>query len=91
MTKLKMLLAAALISTIPASAALAQAAISELGAYQALNPDRDSLNGGALTPAGRMGLEGPDGIAPQNAYAAMDGAHAAQPHRHAASASRRRH
>ena len=89
MTKLKMLLAAALISTIPASAALAQAAISELGAYQALNPDRDSLNGGALTPAGRLGLEGPDGSAPQNAYAAMDGASQVRPHRHRSPSVRR--
>jgi hypothetical protein len=27
-------------------------------------PDRDVLNGGALTPAGRMGLERPGGAAP---------------------------
>jgi hypothetical protein len=90
MTNLKMLLAGALISAIPATSALAQAAISELGAYQAQYPDRDALNGGALTPAGRMGLERPDGVAPQNAYAAMDTASPVRPHRHR-SASARRH
>ena len=36
----------------------------EPGAYQAMHPDRDVLNGGALTPAGRMGLERPYGAAP---------------------------
>src|SRR3954447_25440489 len=58
MTGLKTLVAAALISTISATCALAQAAISEPGAFQALYPDRDVLNGGALTPAGRMDLSG---------------------------------
>jgi hypothetical protein len=55
--------------------ALAQEAISEPGAFQAMNPDRDVLNGGALTPAGRMGLELPGGAvnfyAPNTAYARM--------------------
>src|SRR3989440_4305799 len=64
MTGLKTLVAAALISTISATCALAQAAISEPGAFQAQYPDRDVLKGGALTPAGRMGLELPGGAAP---------------------------
>jgi hypothetical protein len=72
MTRLKTLVAAALISTISATCALAQAAISEPGAFQAQFPDRDVLNGGALTPAGRMGLELPGGASTaNNAYAAM--------------------
>jgi hypothetical protein len=36
----------------------------EPGVYQAMHPDRDVLNGGALTPAARMGLEHPYGAAP---------------------------
>ena len=78
MTGLKTLVAAALISTIStisATCALAQAAISEPGAFQAQFPDRDVLNGGALTPAGRMGLELPGGASTaNNAYAAMGSA-----------------
>jgi len=70
MTGLKTLVAAALISTISATCALAQAAISEPGAFQAQFPDRDVLNGGALTPAGRMGLELSGGASTaNNAYA----------------------
>jgi hypothetical protein len=38
-----------------ATSALAQPAISELGAFEAEYPNRDPLNGGALTPAGRLG------------------------------------
>ena len=34
----------------------------------AMYPDRDPLNGGAQTPAGKMGMEFPNGAAP--AYAA---------------------
>lgn len=75
MTRLKALAAAALLSTISIMPALAQEAISEPGAFQAMNPDRDVLNGGALTPAGRMGLELPGGAvnfyAPNTAYARM--------------------
>jgi len=75
MTGFKTLLAAALMSTISATCALAQAAISEPGAFQAQFPNRDVLNGGALTPAGRMGLEIPGGAsAANNAYAAMGSA-----------------
>ena len=75
MTGLKMLVAAALISTISTTCALAQAAISEPGAFQAQFPNRDVLNGGALTPAGRMGLELPGGGSmSNNPYAAMGSA-----------------
>jgi hypothetical protein len=58
MTALKLLVASALISTIPATSALAQ----EPAAFQAQFPGRDVLNGGALTPAGRI-LELPGGAA----------------------------
>ena len=51
MTRFTSLVAIALLSTASATAALAQAAISEPGAFQATYPNRDVLNGGALTPA----------------------------------------
>ena len=57
MTKFKLLGVAAILSTVTATPVFAQAAISEPGAFQAMYPDRDVLNGGALTPASRMGLE----------------------------------
>ena len=76
MTRLTALVAAALLSTVSITPALAQAAISEPGAFQAMFPNWDVLNGGALTPAGRMGLELPDGAvnvrAASNAYARME-------------------
>ena len=49
------LVATALISAILATSALAQ----EPAAYAAQNPDRDVLNGGVLTPAGRLAREQP--------------------------------
>ena len=55
MTGPKTLVAAALISAILATPALAQ----EPAAYAAQNPDRDVLNGGVLTPAGRLAREQP--------------------------------
>jgi hypothetical protein len=59
MTRFKTLVATALISAIAATPALA----FEPAAYAAQYPDRDILNGGALTPAGRSGLENPGGAA----------------------------
>jgi hypothetical protein len=55
----KTLIAAALISTasIPSAFAAWSFADQEPAAYEAMYPNRDVLNGGALTPAGRMGLE----------------------------------
>ena len=77
MTRLKMLVATALLSMTAVTSASAQLpawANSNPDAFQAQYPDRDVLNGGALTPAGRMGLELPGGAAPafgaNNAYAA---------------------
>jgi hypothetical protein len=82
MTQPKMLVAAALISTISATSALAQAAISEPGAFQAAFPNRDVLNGGELTPAGRAELELRGGYAANNAYAAMGTANPSYRARH---------
>lgn len=59
MTGLRTLVATAMLSMISATA-LAQ---QEPAAWAAANPDRDILNGGALTPAGRLGLENPGGAA----------------------------
>jgi hypothetical protein len=77
MTLFKTLIAAALVSmtaVISASAQLPPWAATNPDSFQAQYPDRDVLNGGALTPAGRMGLELPGGAAPvfgaNNAYAA---------------------
>jgi hypothetical protein len=55
MIGLRTLVATALLSMISATA-MAQ---REPAAWAAANPDRDILNGGALTPAGRLGLENP--------------------------------
>ena len=81
MTLCKTLIAAALVSMTTVTAASAQLptwAASNPDAFQAQYPDRDVLNGGALTPAGRMGLELPGGAAPvfgaNRAYAAVGGA-----------------
>jgi hypothetical protein len=63
----KTLIAAALMSMAAVTSASAQLPLwanSDPAAFQAQYPDRDVLNGGALTPAGRMGLELPGGAAP---------------------------
>jgi hypothetical protein len=59
MIGLRTLAATALLSMISATA-LAQ---QEPAAWAAANPDRDILNGGALTPAGRLARENPGGAA----------------------------
>ena len=75
MTPSKILIAATLLSIATVSSASAQQlptwANSNPDAFQAQYPGRDALNGGALTPAGRMGLERANGAAPAfNAYEA---------------------
>jgi hypothetical protein len=78
MTTFKTLIAAALVSMTTVASASAQSpnwVPAYPGSFQAQYPDRDVLNGGALTPAGRMGLELPGGASPpvfgtNNAYAA---------------------
>ena len=86
MTTFKILIGAALVSlaTITtASAQLPNWAIDNPDLYQSQYPDRDFLNDGALTPAGRMGLEYAHGAAPVfgavNPYAARG--HAMTSHR----------
>ncbi|UFW52759.1 MULTISPECIES: hypothetical protein [Bradyrhizobium] len=66
MSTFKILIAAALISTATISSASASWSFAdqEPAAFSSMYPDRDVLNGGALTPAGRMGLERPGGAAP---------------------------
>jgi hypothetical protein len=79
MTLFKTLIAAALLSMTAITSASAQLpnwAGNAPDNYQAEYPNRDIDNKGALTPAGRMGLELPGGAAPvfgsSNAYAATD-------------------
>lgn len=66
MSVFKILIAATLLSTATISSASAawSFADQEPAAFASMYPDRDVLNGGALTPAGRMGLERPGGAAP---------------------------
>ncbi|MBR0816756.1 hypothetical protein [Bradyrhizobium liaoningense] len=66
MSAFKTLIAAALLSTATISSAFAawSFADQEPATFASMYPDRDVLNGGALTPAGRMGLERPGGAAP---------------------------
>jgi hypothetical protein len=83
MSVLKMFAAAALLSMVAIPSASAQYADpymqQEPAAYQAQYPNRDVLNGGALTPAGRMGLERAGGAAPaySGAYPAYPSAYGA--------------
>lgn len=71
-------LAAALLAVVSGGSATA-AAINTPGAYQAQYPDRDPLNDGVQTPAGKMGLVRPGGAAPvftqsnYDAFAGMQG------------------
>lgn len=67
MTSWKTLTAALLLPTMAAAPASAQGWFwgqQEPAAFQAMYPNRDVLNGGALTPAGRMGLVRTHGAAP---------------------------
>ncbi len=74
MTRIGIVIAAAAMATAALSATLAQAQVSEPAAFQAQNPNRDVLNGGQLTPAGRAALgqapyEGANGVYRAQAYA----------------------
>ena len=72
MIESKTFIAAVLLSTIAMTSANAQQlptwGSQEPAAFQAQYPNRDVLNGGALTPAGRMGLERAYGAAPVFRY-----------------------
>jgi hypothetical protein len=86
MSMFKMFAAAALFSIVAIPAASAQYADpymqQEPAAFQAQYPNRDVLNGGALTPAGRMGLERAGGAAPvySGAYGAYQAWDQVRPH-----------
>ena len=100
MTTFKILIAATLVSMATISSAGAQLppwAIASPDSFQAQYPDRDVLNGGRLTPAGRMGLELPGGAAPvfgahhvYRAYRAVQVKGEPEPHDQDATATRRR-
>ncbi|MCK1392762.1 hypothetical protein [Bradyrhizobium sp. 1] len=68
MTRTTIAIAAALLSAAALMPTLALAQLSEPAAYQAAHPDRDVLNGGQLTPAGRAARG--ETAAPSEAYAA---------------------
>ena len=65
-TVFKTLVAATLMSmaTVPSAFAARSFADQEFAAFASMYPNRDVLNGGALTPAGRIGLERAGGAAP---------------------------
>jgi hypothetical protein len=69
MTRTGFVIAAALMSAASLTPTLAQAQLSEPAAFQAAHPDRDVLNGGQLTPAGR---------AARGEYGGPSGAYASQ-------------
>jgi hypothetical protein len=66
MSVFKLLIAAALLltATITSASAAWSFADQEPAAFASMYPNRDVLNGGALTPAGRMGLERSGGATP---------------------------
>ena len=53
MTRMNLVIAAAMMAAAGLTSTLAQAQWSEPSAFAAQNPDRDVLNGGQLTPYGR--------------------------------------
>jgi hypothetical protein len=79
MTIWKRLPIALMLSIVAATSASAQ--FSEPAAYQAQHPDRDVLNGGALTPAGRLAQERRGGVAPADSYAYQPTDQVIPPHR----------
>ena len=68
MTRMHLAVTAALLSAASLMPTLAEAQFSEPAAYQAAHPDRDVLNGGQLTPAGRAAHGDP--VVSSDAYAA---------------------
>ena len=72
MTRTNIAVAAALFSAASLMPTLAQAQFSEPAAYPAAHPDRDVLNGGQLTPAGRAARGEP--AVSSEAYAAYPSA-----------------
>ena len=58
MTTLKIVAAAAALAALTSTPVLAQQAFSEPAAFASMYPNRDVLNGGALTPYGRLEAQG---------------------------------
>ncbi|WP_315778065.1 MULTISPECIES: hypothetical protein [unclassified Bradyrhizobium] len=79
MIAFRSLAAALLVSPLAATAASAQ--FSEPAAYAAMHPDRDVLNGGALTPAAQAQLARRGTPAFPNANATMPPADPVRAHR----------
>jgi len=69
MTRIRIAIAAAMMSAAALTPTLALAQASEPATFQALHPDRDVLNGGQLTPAARAALGQYEGA--NAAYAAQ--------------------
>ncbi len=59
MTRIAIVIASAIVSAAALTPTLAQAQFSEPAVFAAQNPNRDVLNGGRLTPAGRAALGQP--------------------------------
>lgn len=56
MTRINIVVVAAMLSAAAMASTFAQAQVSEPAAFQAQHPDRDVLNGGQLTPAARAAV-----------------------------------
>ena len=87
MTRIGIVVAAALLSAAALTPTLALAQFSEPAAFQAAHPDRDVLNGGQLTPAGRAALGQPSYEGANAAFASQGYPSSGAPAVH----SRRRH
>jgi hypothetical protein len=59
MTRIGIVIASAAMAAAALTSTMAQAQFSEPAAFLAQNPNRDVLNGGQLTPAGRAALGQP--------------------------------
>lgn len=71
MTRIGIVIASAVVAAAALTSPSVQAQVSEPAAFQAQNPNRDVLNGGQLTPAGRAALG-------QSPYDGARGTYAAQ-------------
>ena len=58
MTTLKIIAAAAALAALTSTPVFAQSSFSEPAAFASMYPNRDVLNGGALTPYGRLEAQG---------------------------------
>lgn len=70
MTRIGIVIASAVATAAALTSTLAQAQFSEPATFQAQHPNRDVLNGGQLTPAGRAALGQPPYESPNAGYGA---------------------